>query len=73
MRYNSFVMSCKTDIIKYNIMQVIPIYITMQGLVKEVTLQNHRNNGHFAWKSLGGIINLLRSDAYQSYKTLQVH
>ena len=38
MKYNSFVnpsTSCKTDIIISNIMQAIPTYITMQGLVKE--------------------------------------
>ena len=48
MKYNSFFnpsMSCETDIIIYIIMQAIPTYITMQGLVKEVTLKNHSING----------------------------
>ena len=50
MKYNSFVnpfIPCKTDIIIFNIIMYLHIYITMQLLVikKYVTLRKHGKNG----------------------------
>ena len=43
MKYNSFVNPCKTDFIISN--KAVPTYFAMQGLVKDLTLKTHSNNG----------------------------
>ena len=61
--HNSFVNSCKTDIIISTIMQAVPTHITM--------LKNHRNNGlailhgSFLPRRYTDLINPFSSDAYQ--------